>query len=49
MGIPENNFTNFNKADYGQLERILSPLNLNLAYLKVKSNKGVGGVDKMEV
>jgi group II intron reverse transcriptase/maturase len=31
------------------LEQILSPFNLNQAYKRVKSNKGSGGVDKMEV
>lgn len=31
------------------LEMILSPTNLNKAYLSVKRNKGAGGVDKMEV
>lgn len=30
------------------LEMILSPANLNKAYLSVKRNKGAGGVDKME-
>lgn len=31
------------------LERILSRDNMNNAYLKVKRNKGAGGVDKMEI
>jgi group II intron reverse transcriptase/maturase len=31
------------------LEHILSPANLNRAYKRVRSNKGSGGVDKMEV
>lgn len=31
------------------LEYILSPSNLNAAYLKVRQNKEAGGVDKMEV
>jgi len=31
------------------LERILSQENMNNAYLKVKANKGAGGVDKMEI
>ncbi|WP_439489416.1 hypothetical protein [Algoriphagus sp.] len=31
------------------MEFILSPENLNAAYLQVKRNKGAGGVDKMEV
>ena len=34
---------------YGLLEMILSPQNLNKAYLAVKNNKGAGGIDKMEV
>lgn len=49
MRITENNITNFNESEYGLLEQILSPTNLNLAYKKVKSNKGSGGVDKMKV
>ena len=49
IGITENNFTNFNLTDYGLLEQILSPTNLNLAFKKVKSNKGSGGIDKMNV
>ena len=49
MRITENNITNFNESEYGLLEQILSPTNLNLAYKKVKANKGSGGVDKMEV
>ncbi|MDA3900997.1 MAG: group II intron reverse transcriptase/maturase, partial [Spirochaetes bacterium] len=31
------------------LDGILQPENLNKAYLKVKSNKGAGGVDGMNV
>lgn len=31
------------------MEYILSPSNLNAAYLQVKGNKGAGGVDKMQV
>lgn len=49
MRITENNITNFNESEYGLLEQILSPTNLNLAYKKVKANKGCGGVDKMKV
>ncbi len=33
----------------GLLEQILSPSNLNRAYKRVRSNKGSGGIDKMEV
>jgi len=46
--ITENNLTK-EIQEYGLLEHILSPSNLNGAYLQVKRNKGVGGVDKMEV
>jgi group II intron reverse transcriptase/maturase len=49
MWITENNITNLKQRNTGLLEQILSPTNLNLAYKKVKSNKGSGGVDKMEV
>ncbi len=47
--ITENNLTNADKPKYGLLEQILSPTNLNQAYKRVRSNKGSGGVDKMEV
>lgn len=48
--ITENNhINNTNQDRYGLLEMILSPTNLNNAYLSVKRNKGAGGVDKMEV
>jgi len=49
MRIAENNITNAEQPSYGMLEQILSPTNMNRAYKKVKSNKGSGGVDKMEV
>ncbi|WP_332914528.1 hypothetical protein [Algoriphagus boritolerans] len=49
MWITENNLTENNRLGYGLLEFILSPSNLNAAYLQVKRNKGAGGVDKMEV
>ncbi len=49
MGITENNLTNNHLFEYGLLEFIMSPTNLNAAYLQVKRNKGAGGVDKMEV
>jgi group II intron reverse transcriptase/maturase len=49
MWITENNLTNADKSEYGLLEQILSPSNLNRAYQRVRSNKGRGGVDKMEV
>jgi hypothetical protein len=49
MGITENRLTAFNSKDGMLLEYILSPANLNLAYKRVKSNRGSGGVDKMEL
>lgn len=50
MWITENNrINNPNETGYDLLEMILSPTNLNLAYQKVKGNKGSSGVDKMEV
>lgn len=49
MWIAESNLTDFNRLGYGMLEFMLSPSNLNAAYLRVKRNKGAGGVDKMEV
>jgi len=47
--MTENNLTNANKPEYGLLEQILSPTNLNRAYKGVRSNRGSGGIDKMEV
>ena len=47
--MTENNLTNADKPEYGLLEQILSPANLNQAFKRVRSNKGSGGVDKMEV
>jgi len=47
--ITENNLTKTDKPEYGLLEQILSPLNLNRAFKRVRSNKGSGGIDKMEV
>ena len=47
--INENNLTNTDQPKYGLLEQILSPSNLNQAYKRVRSNKGSGGIDKMEV
>jgi RNA-directed DNA polymerase len=47
--ITENNIANADQSGSGMLEQILSPFNLNQAYKRVKSNKGSGGVDKMEV
>ena len=47
--MTENNLTNADKPEYGLLEQILSPPNLNRAYKRVRSNRGSGGIDKMEV
>jgi len=48
--ITETDDINKSRPDkYGLLEMILSPTNLNQAYLSVKRNKGAGGIDKMEV
>jgi len=49
MWITENNLTNTNRPEYGLLEQILSPSNLNRAFKRVRINKGSGGIDKMEV
>ena len=49
MWITENNLTNNDQLGYELLEFILSPNNLNQAYLQVKRKKGAGGIDKMEV
>ncbi|MFZ2872674.1 group II intron reverse transcriptase/maturase [Zavarzinia sp.] len=49
MWIAENDITNKNQREYGLLEFILSPNNLNKAYLQVLRNKGAGGIDKMQV
>ncbi len=45
----ENNITNTVPNENGLLEHIVSPANLNRAYKRVRSNKGSGGIDKMEV
>ncbi|GAA4852636.1 group II intron reverse transcriptase/maturase [Algivirga pacifica] len=47
--ITENNFTGKTEEKGTLLEKILDPMNLNLAYKRVKKNKGKGGIDKMEV
>jgi len=47
--MTENNLTNTDKPEYGLLEQILSPTNLNRAFKRVRSNRGSGGIDKMEV
>jgi len=47
--ITENNLADADRPEYGMLEQILSPTNLNQAYKRVRNNKGSGGIDKMEV
>ncbi|MDR0938691.1 MAG: group II intron reverse transcriptase/maturase [Mediterranea sp.] len=47
MGITENNLVEVRLPKEDLLERILSPSNLNMAYKRVKSNGGSGGVDKL--
>ncbi|OGO77620.1 MAG: group II intron reverse transcriptase/maturase [Clostridiales bacterium GWB2_37_7] len=47
--ITENNITNTDLSAGGLLERILDRDNMNKAFKKVKSNKGAGGIDRMEV
>jgi group II intron reverse transcriptase/maturase len=47
--ITENNNTNADREGNRLLERILSRDNLNKAYKQVKRNKGVHGIDGMEV
>lgn len=49
LWITENNLTSSEPKEYGLLEQILSPTNLNAAYKRVKRNKGAGGVDEMQV
>ena len=49
MWITENNITNADQPIDGLLEQILSPANINQAFKRVRSNKGSGGIDKMEV
>ncbi len=48
MGITENHLTEVQFTREDLLERILSPSNMNLAYRRVVSNGGIGGVDRME-
>ena len=47
--INENNDFIMDMQTDRLLEMILDRDNMNNAYLRVKSNKGVGGVDKMSV
>lgn len=47
--ITENNITNADSRKDGILEQILSAENLNIAYKRVKRNKGAHGVDEMKI
>ncbi len=49
LWMTENRPTNTNQLGNGLLEQILSPDNLSTAYHQVKRNKGVGGMDGMQV
>ena len=46
---PKTSENNADRADMSLLEEILAPDNMNLAYFRVKANKGAGGIDKMGV
>jgi retron-type reverse transcriptase len=45
----KTDITNINKQTGGLLELILARDNLNIAYRRVKRNKGAGGIDGMKV
>jgi group II intron reverse transcriptase/maturase len=47
--MTENNTTNTGRQTDKLLEKILNRNNLNVAYKRVKANKGAGGVDGMQV
>jgi group II intron reverse transcriptase/maturase len=47
--MAENNATDTGNQADSLMERILSRNNLNMAYKRVKANKGAGGVDGMQV
>lgn len=47
IGITENNLTEVHLGQGKLLELILSPSNMNMAYKRVKSNKGSSGIDKL--
>jgi RNA-directed DNA polymerase len=49
LRITENNVINAGLSTERLLEEILDKDNMNKAFKKVKSNKGAGGIDKMEV
>ena len=48
MGITENNLIEVRFAGDDLMERIVSPSNLHRAYKQVMSNKGSGGIDRMQ-
>lgn len=48
MGIAENNLMEVRFGGDDLMERILSPANMNRAYKQVMSNKGSGGIDRMQ-
>ncbi len=48
MGITENNLMEVCFGGDDLMERIVSPSNLNRAYKRVMSNRGSGGVDRMQ-
>jgi RNA-directed DNA polymerase len=47
--MTETDTTNTKSQTDGLLELILDPKNLNKAFKQVKSNKGAGGIDGMQV
>ena len=49
LWMTEKGYTNINEQKQGLFEFILSPSNLNSAYLQVKRNNGSGGVDGMQI
>lgn len=49
LRITENNIANANESKEGLLEKILDRNNLNIAFKRVKSNRGAHGVDGMGV
>ena len=49
MGIIENNLVEVPIVKGDLLTHIVSPSNMNLAYKRVVSNAGSGGIDGMEV
>ena len=49
MGITENNLVEVPIVEGDLLTHIISPSNMNLAYKRVVSNAGSGGIDGMEV